>query len=144
MQDVLKRVEDLLMMERISGVIDDRGEPFVVPRALTTARRPSLATASHYVDGSCCFPRACATFTNPRILPCCSECVLNWCLLAAGKFICITKKEMDEVAKFMRRRGRVNVADLAAESNKLIDLTPKDLPDKGKQNDSAAPENEST
>lgn len=84
-QDVLKRVEDLLMMERISGVIDDR-----------------------------------------------------------GKFICITKKEMDEVAKFMRRRGRVNVADLAAESNKLIDLTPKDLPDKGKQTDSAAPENEST
>jgi len=84
-QDVLKRVEDLLMMERISGVIDDR-----------------------------------------------------------GKFICITKKEMDEVAKFMRRRGRVNVTDLAAESNKLIDLRPKDLPDKGKQNDGAAPENEKT
>jgi len=68
-QDVLKRVEDLLMMERISGVIDDR-----------------------------------------------------------GKFICITKKELQDVVKFMRRRGRVNVTDLAAESNKLIDLTPKDLP----------------
>ncbi len=32
---------------------------------------------------------------------------------------------MKAVAKFMRRRGRVNVTDLAAESNKLVDLTPK-------------------
>ena len=112
----------------------------LVPSQLHAA--PSLDTASHSVDRSCCFPRA--TFTSPRILPCCSECVLNWCLLVAGKFICITKKEMDEVAKFMRRRGRVNVTDLAAESNKLIDLRPKDLPDKGKQNDGAAPENEKT
>ena len=68
-QDVLKRIEDLLMMERLSGVIDDR-----------------------------------------------------------GKFIVITKDEMKDVVKFIRRRGRVNVTDLAAESNKLIDLTPKPLP----------------
>lgn len=44
-----------------------------------------------------------------------------------GKFIVITAEEMKDVVKFIRRRGRVNVTDLAAESNKLIDLTPKPL-----------------
>eukprot|EP00658_Telonema_sp_P-2_P013022 TRINITY_DN14945_c0_g1_i6.p1 TRINITY_DN14945_c0_g1~~TRINITY_DN14945_c0_g1_i6.p1 ORF type:complete len:263 (+),score=58.80 TRINITY_DN14945_c0_g1_i6:449-1237(+) len=68
-QAVLKRIEDLMAMGRLSGVIDDR-----------------------------------------------------------GKFISITNEELKEVAKFIRRRGRVNVSDLAAESNKLIDLTPKPLP----------------
>merc|ERR1711871_1738820 len=65
-QDAIKRIEDLLMMGRIHGVIDDR-----------------------------------------------------------GKFICITEDEMKKVAKFIKRRGRVSVMDLAVESNKLIDLTPK-------------------
>lgn len=67
-QDVLRRVEDLLSMDRLSGVIDDR-----------------------------------------------------------GKFIVVTPEEMQAVVKFIRRRGRVNVTDLASESNKLIDLTPKPL-----------------
>jgi len=65
-QDAIKRVEDLLMMGRLHGVIDDR-----------------------------------------------------------GKFICITEEEMQKVRKFIERRGRVSVSDLAIESNKLIDLTPK-------------------
>ena len=65
-QDAIKRIEDLLMMGRIHGVIDDR-----------------------------------------------------------GKFICVTEDELKAVAKFMKRRGRVSVMDLAVESNKLIDLTPK-------------------
>jgi CTP-dependent riboflavin kinase len=65
-QDAIKRIEDLLMMGRIHGVIDDR-----------------------------------------------------------GKFICVTEDEMKAVAKYMKRRGRVSVMDLAVESNKLIDLTPK-------------------
>jgi len=65
-QDAIKRIEDLLMMGRLHGVIDDR-----------------------------------------------------------GKFICITEDELKQVAKFIRRRGRVTVTDLAIESNKLVDLTPK-------------------
>eukprot|EP00294_Goniomonas_avonlea_P001992 CAMPEP_0114558946 /NCGR_PEP_ID=MMETSP0114-20121206/10662_1 /TAXON_ID=31324 /ORGANISM="Goniomonas sp, Strain m" /LENGTH=287 /DNA_ID=CAMNT_0001744389 /DNA_START=40 /DNA_END=903 /DNA_ORIENTATION=- len=39
-----------------------------------------------------------------------------------GKFIFITPEEMNEVAKFINLRGRVSIADIAAESNRLIDL----------------------
>eukprot|EP00296_Roombia_truncata_P003297 JP439479.1.p1 GENE.JP439479.1~~JP439479.1.p1 ORF type:complete len:122 (+),score=22.99 JP439479.1:1-366(+) len=41
-----------------------------------------------------------------------------------GKFIYISVEEMDAVARFMRLRGRVAIADLVAESNKLVNLTP--------------------
>jgi hypothetical protein len=42
-----------------------------------------------------------------------------------GKFIYITKDEMLKVANFIKRKGRVTIEDIARESNKLIDLTPK-------------------
>jgi len=41
-----------------------------------------------------------------------------------GKFICVTREEMEKVAKFINRRGRVSIEDIARESNKLINLTP--------------------
>lgn len=77
-QDVVQRVESLMAMGRLSGVVDDR-----------------------------------------------------------GKFIMITEQEMKEVAKFIRRRGRINVSDLAAESNKLIDLKPKPVDTAGASGESA-------
>lgn len=40
-----------------------------------------------------------------------------------GKFVFITPEEMSKVARFITRRGRVSQAELAAESNKLVDLT---------------------
>lgn len=39
-----------------------------------------------------------------------------------GKFIYITDEEMDKVAKFIQRRGRLGIAELAKECNKLIRL----------------------
>jgi len=39
-----------------------------------------------------------------------------------GKFIYISPEELLAVAKFVKRRGRVSIADLAIESNKLINL----------------------
>lgn len=39
-----------------------------------------------------------------------------------GKFIFITDEEMDKVAKFIQRRGRLGIAELAKECNKLIRL----------------------
>lgn len=41
-----------------------------------------------------------------------------------GKFLCISAEEMDAVARWIQRRGRVNIAELVAQSNKLIDLNP--------------------
>ena len=41
------------------------------------------------------------------------------------KFIYISEKELEDVAKFIRQRGRVSLADLAESSNKLINLTPE-------------------
>lgn len=39
-----------------------------------------------------------------------------------GKFIYITEEEMDNVAKFIERRGRLGLAELSKECNKLIGL----------------------
>ena len=41
-----------------------------------------------------------------------------------GKFIYITQDEYEAVAKFIKQRGRVSIAELAESSNKLINLTP--------------------
>ena len=39
-----------------------------------------------------------------------------------GKFIYITEEEMDKVAKFIERKGRLGLGELAKECNKLIRL----------------------
>lgn len=41
-----------------------------------------------------------------------------------GKFIYISQKELDAVAKFIRQRGRVSISELAEHSNNLISLEP--------------------
>lgn len=41
-----------------------------------------------------------------------------------GKFIYISEEELLSVAKFIRQRGRVSIAELAESSNNLINLTP--------------------
>ncbi|XP_060801579.1 DDRGK domain-containing protein 1, partial [Amyelois transitella] len=41
-----------------------------------------------------------------------------------GKFIYISQKELEDVAKFIKQRGRVSITDLAESSNELINLTP--------------------
>lgn len=41
-----------------------------------------------------------------------------------GKFIYISEDELEAVAKFVRQRGRVSIAELAENSNNLITLTP--------------------
>ena len=42
-----------------------------------------------------------------------------------GKFIYIPSSELEAVATFIRRRGRVSLADLVENSNSLISLTPE-------------------
>lgn len=44
-----------------------------------------------------------------------------------GKFIYISREEMESVAQFIRKKGRVRISTLAQESNRLIDLTPRKL-----------------
>lgn len=41
-----------------------------------------------------------------------------------GKFIFVSRSEMEAVAKFIRQRGRVSIAELAESSNQLINLVP--------------------
>lgn len=45
-----------------------------------------------------------------------------------GKFIYISQKELEDVAKFIRQRGRVSITDLAESSNELINLNPVTVP----------------
>ena len=42
-----------------------------------------------------------------------------------GKFIYISREEMEAVAKFIRQRGRISLSDLAESSNQLIQLAPE-------------------
>jgi len=42
-----------------------------------------------------------------------------------GKFIHITREELESVAKFIRQRGRVSLSELVESSNSLINLSPK-------------------
>lgn len=41
-----------------------------------------------------------------------------------GKFIYVSQEEMEAVAKFIRQQGRISIAELAENSNKLINLMP--------------------
>jgi hypothetical protein len=97
--DVVNRITTLEQAGRITGVLDDRGTaPYVV-----------------------CF----------GALWCAALRVLGYlmgrvCLV--GKFIYISPEELDNLAAWIKRRGRVSIADFIAESNKLINLTPTAAP----------------
>ncbi len=41
-----------------------------------------------------------------------------------GKYVYLSLDELDRVAKFVNRKGRVSIADVVTESNKLIDMNP--------------------
>jgi len=41
-----------------------------------------------------------------------------------GKFIFISPEELDAVARYIKRKGRVSIEEIAKESNKLINLNP--------------------
>lgn len=41
-----------------------------------------------------------------------------------GKFIYISREELEGVARFIRQRGRITITDLAEASGTLISLTP--------------------
>lgn len=45
-----------------------------------------------------------------------------------GKFIYISQKELEDVAKFIKQRGRVSITELAECSNDLINLSPVTVP----------------
>ena len=43
-----------------------------------------------------------------------------------GKFIYISEEELKAVAKFIKQRGRISIADLAESSNSLIKIQEKE------------------
>ena len=46
-----------------------------------------------------------------------------------GKFIYIERGEMEAMAQFIKKKGRVRISALAQESSRLIDLEPKAVED---------------
>lgn len=53
-----------------------------------------------------------------------SEGVLTGVVDDRGKFIYISQQELENVAKFIKQRGRVSIIDLVESSNELINLVP--------------------
>ena len=48
-----------------------------------------------------------------------------------GRWVCVTEEEMAALARFIERRGRVSMAELVTESNRIIDLTEKGREEQG-------------
>ena len=57
-----------------------------------------------------------------------------------GKFIYIEQAEMEAMAQFIKKKGRVRISALAQESSKLIDLEPKIIAVDDTEEDVAAEE----
>lgn len=57
-----------------------------------------------------------------------------------GKFIYIMRDELEAMAKFIKRKGRVRISAIAQESNKLIDLNPRNIDVEDAGNDDQAEE----
>lgn len=53
-----------------------------------------------------------------------SEGLLTGVVDDRGKFIYISQQELENVAKFIKQRGRVSIVDLVESSNELINLVP--------------------
>lgn len=62
--------------------------------------------------------------TIDRITDLQKDCIITGVIDDRGKFIYVSQQEMEAVAKFIKQRGRVSIAELAENSNKLINLTP--------------------
>ncbi len=69
----------------------------------------------------------------------CAPCHPAGVMDERGKFIHISAEEMAAVADFIRRRGRVAIAELAARSNHLVDLAPRSAAAGGGEAASSAP-----
>jgi len=54
--------------------------------------------------------------------------VLFTAVTKLGKFLYITPAELEAVARFIKKRGRVSISDIVAESNKVIDLSATGAP----------------
>ncbi|XP_014204992.1 DDRGK domain-containing protein 1 [Copidosoma floridanum] len=64
------------------------------------------------------------THAIERIQQMLSDGILSGVIDDRGKFIYIAREELEAVAKFIRQRGRVSIAELAEKSNDLINLNP--------------------
>lgn len=53
-----------------------------------------------------------------------SDGILTGVIDDRGKFIYVSMQEMEAVAKFIKQRGRVSIADIRENSDKLINLSP--------------------
>ncbi|XP_016116465.1 DDRGK domain-containing protein 1-like [Sinocyclocheilus grahami] len=53
------------------------------------------------------------------------SCVCAGVIDDRGKFIFITPEELNAVAQFVKKRGRVSISELVQASNTLINLTPE-------------------
>jgi len=62
--------------------------------------------------------------TIDRIKDLQNDNILSGVIDDRGKFIYVSQSEMEAVAKFIKQRGRVSIAELAEHSNELINLVP--------------------
>ena len=61
-------------------------------------------------------------YSNPKSLKICPNIFASGVIDDRGKFIYISREELEAVAKYIKQQGRVSITDLAASSNKLIKL----------------------
>ena len=95
---------------RITGLLDDRGK-FIY---ISVEEMQAVAKWIRLQVCVCVCVCVCREFARVRFL-CVLQCIASQ-TQAGNAYMCITGQ------------GRVSIADLATESNKLVDLQPKDVP----------------
>ena len=108
-----RRVAELEASGAITGVMDDRGK----------VRHPPKLSFLQSSSSILCQAGGRRRSRPRRGRPCPSACRLL-CLVPPMQYIFISTQEMEAVADFIKARGRVSIAELAARSERLIDLAP--------------------
>ena len=98
-QDTIDRVKELLEQGHLSGVMDDRGKFIYISQVSIIKSQIS------YVNWACFTLSTSNVFFRKHI--------------NSNQYF---QEEMESIAKFIKQRGRVSIAELAENSNKLISL----------------------
>ena len=110
--EVIKRVQQLEADGGLTGVMDDRGKARSTGQGLVTL-------LSCMLMGNVQHSNTCMRKTSLTNVPCPARIV--------PQFIFISPEEMQCVADFIRQRGRIAIAELAARSDQFVDLEPREV-----------------
>ncbi|KAF3530694.1 hypothetical protein DY000_02038529 [Brassica cretica] len=129
-QECINRIASLESIGRLSGVMDDRGKYIYISMEEMNAVADYIKRQGRKQK---CVPlEDLAAEFNLRTQECINRIAslesigrLSGVMDDREKYIYISMEEMNAVADYIKRQGRVSISHLASKSNQFIDLEPK-------------------